>query len=298
MFRLDTLDIVYLSYLTNYNINMIYSCMANFADRESILIECMKKMKLTDKEMMTIYEEAYSAIQKLRYYKIKPISIFDDDYPKTLKLINDPPPVLYVKGTLKDMNNAAVIGSRLISKYAERNTKNVIHWLDQENYSIVSGLAEGIDTIAHTLAVENSIYTIAVLPNSLDHIYPKSNYGLASDILNLGGCLISESLFNINRGKKSFVQRNRIQAALSDIVVPIEMGTNSGTMHTLNFAKKYGKKILLPRILPEYSKVKQYSGIREVISKPHNNIYLYEDELSFKKSLTSNRFDKQLNIKL
>jgi DNA processing protein len=109
-------------------------------------------------------------------------------------------------------------------------------------YSIISRLAEGIDTLAYLFAVKNNQYTIAFLPNSLDSIYLNTNYELALDILNTGACLVFKSMFGINRGKRSFVQRNRILSALSDVVIPIEMDTNSGTMNTINFATGMAKK--------------------------------------------------------
>jgi DNA processing protein len=296
MNRLETSDIIYLTYITNYDIGLMYRAMEEQSNRDSIFSYCIDKMRLSNKDNSQIIEKTKIAIQKLKYHRIKTVSVFDEYYPENLKAIKDAPPVLYIKGELRKTKNAAVVGSRDISDFAESNTHKVSKWLHDEEFSIVSGLAEGIDTLAHQYAINNKIYTIAVLPNSLDSIYPKSNYGLAVDILNSGGCLVSETLFNINRGKRSFVQRNRIQSALSDIVIPIEMGTNSGTMHTINFAKRYGKKILVSKVANECMSMKQYSGIQNIISKPSKNIYIYENEISFKNAI-SKKDNEQTEIK-
>ncbi len=295
MNKLEVHDLIFLTYVTNYDIGLMYEALSKFTEREKILEFCVDSMVLNTKDLNSIVEKTKIGLQKLRYHRIKAVSIFDDNYPKKLRLIKDAPPVLYVKGKFIESKTAAVVGSREISNFANLNTKNVVNWLNQDKYSIVSGLAEGIDTIAHSCALKNNQYTIAVLPNSLDSIYPITNYELAIDILNSGGCLISESMFGINRGKKSFVQRNRIQSALSDIVIPIEMGTNSGTMHTINFAKRYGRQVLVHKMKEEWNNLEQYSGIQTLLTNPFKGMYIFEDEISFKKHLI-NKDNEQTEI--
>ncbi|MBB1195011.1 hypothetical protein DNC80_15200 [Flavobacterium sp. SOK18b] len=287
MNKLDVHDLIFLTYVTNYDIGLMYEALTKFSEREQILGFCVERMALSIKDLNSLVEKTKIGLQKLRYHRIKSVSIFDDNYPKKLKLIKDAPPVLYIKGEFIESKTAAVVGSRDISIFANSNTENVVNWLNHDKYSIVSGLAEGIDTIAHSYALKNNQYTIAVLPNSLDSIYPITNYELAINILNSGGCLISESMFGINRGKKSFVQRNRIQSALSDIVIPIEMGTNSGTMHTINFAKRYDKQVLVHKMKDEWSNLEQYSGIQTLLTNPFKGMYIFDDEISFKKHLTN-----------
>jgi DNA protecting protein DprA len=285
MNKLDVHDLIFLTYVTNYDIGLMYEALTKFSEREQILGFCVDRMALSTKDLNSLVEKTKIGLQKLRYHRIKAVSIFDDNYPKKLKLIKDAPPVLYIKGEFIESKTAAVVGSRDISIFANSNTENIVNWLNHDKYSIVSGLAEGIDTIAHSYALKNNQYTIAVLPNSLDSIYPITNYELAINILNSGGCLISESMFGINRGKKSFVQRNRIQSALSDIVIPVEMGTNSGTMHTINFAKRYDKQVLVHKMKDEWSNLEQYSGIQTLLTNPFKGMYIFDDEISFKKHL-------------
>ncbi|KAF2331497.1 DNA-processing protein DprA [Flavobacterium nitrogenifigens] len=295
MNKLEVHDLIFLTYITNYDIGLMYEAL-ELKEREEILAYCVNKMKLNEKELNASVEKTKIGLQKLRYHRIKAISIFDDNYPKRLKEIKDAPPVLYIKGEFKENKTCAVVGSRDVSSFAYANTKKIVDWLNEEEYSIVSGLAEGIDSIAHLIALKNSQYTIAVLPNSLDSIYPNTNYELAIDILNAGGCLISESMFGINRGKKSFVQRNRIQSALSDIVIPIEMGTNSGTMHTINFAKRYGRKVLVQKITDDCRSLEQYSGIQTLLTNPFKGLYIYDDQESFKELLDKKQNNDQTEI--
>ncbi|QNK78104.1 DNA-protecting protein DprA [Winogradskyella sp. PAMC22761] len=267
MLNLLPKDIIYLVYLTNYDIRAIYSFLEDSNSREEVFSKCFHKMKTTDKQMKEAVNNCSIAIDKLSYHDIKTITFYEDEYPDSLKKIKDAPPILYVKGTLKDIKMAAVVGSRDTSKYAEKITREIVSWLNEIDFGVVSGLALGIDSFAHKYACKNSQYNLSVLPHSLDSIYPKENYGLAKEIIDRGGCLVSENIFNINRGKRSFVQRNRIQSALSDIVIPIEMGINSGTMHTINFAERYDKLIMVLKPTPMLKDLDQYSGINEILQK-------------------------------
>jgi DNA processing protein len=139
-------------------------------------------------------------------------------------LFAKPPPVLFCKGYFKNEKNIAIVGTRKASKFAKSTVDWVTKIFASKGFGIVSGLAVGIDSMAHLAAINYEAYTIAILPNSIDYIYPKENYKLANDILESGGCILSELPVGINRGKRAFVERNRLQTAISEYVVPIEMG--------------------------------------------------------------------------
>jgi DNA processing protein len=128
-------------------------------------------------------------------------------YPTSLKKISKPPPLLYLKGKLKSKSNVAIIGTRDISQYADTSVRQAVDLFVKHNYGVVSGLAMGIDTLAHKYSILYKGYTLAVMPNSLDYIYPKENYWLANSILDNGGGVLSELPIGINRGKRSFVER-------------------------------------------------------------------------------------------
>ncbi|MCG2611490.1 DNA-protecting protein DprA [Flavobacterium sp. SM15] len=296
--KLELKEIILLKYITNYNIKVIKAYADVNNTFEELLHSMIQTHLLTEKDILDAYSQTDLALEKLEYYNVKTITFYDDDYPESLKRINDSPLVIYYKGILKLDKLSAVVGSRKVSKFAKKITYEIVDWFNELEYGIVSGLALGIDTYAHEKAVQNKQYTMAVLPNALDTIYPTSNYKLANDILNSGGCLVSELIFGVNRGNKSFVQRNRLQSAFSDIVVPIEMGVDSGTMHTIDFAKRYHKKIGLFKPTPMLSELEQYSGITYLINKPHSLQSIFSDKDSFIEMMNKLNSKEQLNFDL
>ncbi|MBL7150057.1 MAG: DNA-protecting protein DprA [Candidatus Pacebacteria bacterium] len=178
--------------------------------------------------------------------EIKTITIKDKSYPKLLKEIKDPPEILYVRGKLNPNELCfAVVGTRMCSPYGKQVAFEVAGDLAETGLTIVSGLAPGIDTFAHTAAVERNKRTIAVLGTGLDEksIYPQSNLKLAQRILETGGCLISEYPPGTPGSKFTFPQRNRIISGLSFGVLIVEAKQKSGALITANWAKKQGRKI-------------------------------------------------------
>lgn len=294
--KLNLEQIILLKYLTKYNIKVIKDYAGLNDTFEKLLYSLMQNFLISDKTFGEAHLQTEIALERLRFYDIKSITFFDDDYPLPLKRINDSPLVIYYKGVLKLDKLAAVVGSRNVSKHGKKITYQVVDWLNELNFGVVSGLALGIDTYAHERAVENNQYTIAILPNSLDTIYPPVNYKLANDIIDSGGCLISELIFGVNRGNQSFVQRNRLQSAFSDVVIPIEMGVSSGTMHTIDFAKRYKKKIALFKPTPMLSEVENYFGIIHLINHPNQFQSIFTDKDSFFNLVNSTDFIEQLDF--
>ena len=178
--------------------------------------------------------------------EIKTITIKDKSYPKLLKEIKDAPEILYVRGKiLSEDSFFAVVGTRMASSYGKQIALEIAGELAEAGLTIVSGLAPGIDTFAHTAAVERNKRTIAVLGTGLDEksIYPQSNLKLAQRILETGGCLISEYPPGTPGSKFTFPQRNRIISGLSLGVLIVEAKQKSGALITANWAKKQGRKI-------------------------------------------------------
>lgn len=291
-------EIILLKYLTKYNIKLIKELISTHDNLDEMVSTLFSKHSVDNKMYTESASQTKIAIDKLKYYSINAITMFEDEYPKCLKGIGDAPPVIYYKGILRTDKLSAVIGSRKISKHARKITYQIVDWLNEADYGVVSGLALGIDTLAHEKAVENKQYTMAVLPNSLDTIYPPTNYKLANDIIEGGGCLISEMIFGINRGKQSFVQRNRLQAAFSDTIIPVEMGVASGTMHTIDFAKRYKKNVALFKPTPMLSELENYFGIIHLINNPTKFQFIFTDKDSFENIIKSNHIDQQLDLGL
>lgn len=174
---------------------------------------------------------------------IQLISFADKNYPKNLKEIKNPPQNIYCKGSIVwNKQCLAVIGSRNYSKESKDHCFRIIKDLPQD-IIIVSGLARGIDAIAHASALKTGKATIAALPCGIEKIYPKENESLADKIVEKGGLLISEYPSKTKPTKFSFIQRDRITAGLSDAILVIEAQMKSGTMHTVKFAEEQGKTI-------------------------------------------------------
>ncbi len=167
-----------------------------------------------------------------------------DNYPKRLKRIEFPPPILYYIGdySLAESNNVAIIGSRKHSSYGKQCTEYFSKTLVQNDICIVSGLAEGIDACAHFSALNNNGKTIAVLACGVDYIYPTSNTQLYNEIAQKG-LLISEFPVSVRPQKPFFPYRNRIIVGLSDCLVVTEAGMPSGTMTTVDHALEQNKNV-------------------------------------------------------
>jgi len=171
--------------------------------------------------------------------EIKEIKIEDENYPELLKKIPNAPKVLYFKGNLIRKEPCfAVVGTRRFSNYGKQSTFDIVGKLVDAGLTIVSGLAPGIDSFAHQICVEKKKRTIAVLGTGLDEesIYPKTNLGLAKQILKNNGCLISELPPGTPGSKFTFPNRNRIISGLSYGVLVVEAKNKSGSLITANYA--------------------------------------------------------------
>jgi DNA protecting protein DprA len=266
--------IIFLTYLTKYNIKLISRILFELKEfsidefSKAILShELLKSFEFSPNIHIAI-EETALCIQKLNYFKIKTESIFSKNYPAKLKLIADPPPILYYKGSpLRKKKLVAIVGTRDATNIANQIISLLVEIFNRFDFGIVSGLALGIDSMAHRNAIDKKTYTVAVMAGALNDIYPKENFALANEIIDSGGTLISELPFGISHGKRSFVMRNRIQAGISDYVMPIEMGIKSGTMTTVEFAYAQGKYIFLIPPTESFKNRPQYEGINYFIQK-------------------------------
>lgn len=168
----------------------------------------------------------------------------DDIYPKKLLQIKRSPKELYVAGNyelLNEKQSVAIIGSRDCTEYGRKYANYFSEELSKKGICIVSGMAIGIDALAHIGAVENKGRTIAVLGGGFNNIYPKQNEWLFHKILENSGCIITEYAPDVDIDKKNFPKRNRIVSGLSDIVLVIEAEYRSGTSITAGYAKSQGK---------------------------------------------------------
>lgn len=210
---------------------------------------------LSKKSLRILLQEKYELFEKLdlkminkelTINNIKYITILDDLYPQKLKNIYQAPLVLFYQGNLNLLNDkiVAVIGSRDYTSYGEKVTKKFVLELVKYKYHIISGLAYGIDTIAHLSCIANNGKTIAVLGSGLKHIYPKEHLHIAKEI-SKNHLLISEYHPYCKPKKTHFPFRNRIVSGLSDGVLVIEAKERSGTLITCDYALEQGKDIFV-----------------------------------------------------
>jgi DNA processing protein len=191
--------------------------------------------------------DAEGLLDKANKLGVRILSQFDSEYPKLLKLIKDRPLVLYTKGGLPlGIRNVACVGTRNPTQFGTHQTQQIVEMLVRDQWSIISGLAFGIDAEAHRQAVASNGHTVAVLGNGLDLVYPREHRQLASKILDGGGALISEQPFGVRALAHHLVQRNRLQSGISAGTIVIQTALDGGTMQTVRFTLMQGRKLFAP----------------------------------------------------
>lgn len=173
------------------------------------------------------------------------ISIKDKRYPKQLKKIKNPPEQLYLEGNIELLNTIgiAIIGSRECTEYGEKMAKKFAKDLCIKGFTVISGMAKGIDSFAHIGSMSIKGNTIAVLPSGLKNIYPKENIDLYKQIIKNNGLVLSEYKEKEEATSKKFLERNRIVSGLAIGTLVIEGGFRSGTSVTANLTKEQGKNV-------------------------------------------------------
>ena len=182
--------------------------------------------------------------ETLRDQNIHVLTLDDPNYPAKLRTISDSPPILCRLGELTEINElcVAIVGTRKPTTEAIELTRLLARKLTEVGFTVVSGLAVGIDTCAHEEVLKGSEKTIAVLGTDVLNVYPSKNLELATNIQSQG-CLLSEHPFPTSPTPRNLVQRNRIISGLSLATIVIEARESSGTLHTARFAQGQGKRL-------------------------------------------------------
>ena len=244
--------------------------------------------KITKEDFEHIYQDSISELEKMKSSNIKIYNIFEndevglfkdklfsqnkvltDEFPNQLFLINKSDLII---DSFK--NIFTIIGTRNNSAEAKDITEKIVTFLCEKQSIIISGLAKGIDTIAHQKVVDLGGATIAILANGLDTIYPSENRELAKKILDKG-ILLTEYAFGLKAEKFRLIERDRIQAMLANDIVLIESDIKGGSMHAMKWAKKLNKRIWCfdmnasgnKEILNNYDNVIKFSNLEEFINK-------------------------------
>lgn len=232
-------DIGKIKKFINLNVN-IFDCNDRYINSLNFLNN-EEKRRINSNNSMNYLENFLGETKK---DNIKICTIKDDDYPINLKCIKDPPYILYIKGEIfPNEFQLAVIGSRKPSPYGIWACREISSIIAKRNITIVSGLALGIDRIAHDSSIRENNRTIGVLGCGVDVIYPKANKDLFFEIENKGA-VISEFPLKTKPFAYNFPRRNRIISAMSEGVIVIEAEKKSGTLITAGYASEQGKDVL------------------------------------------------------
>lgn len=224
-----------------------------------------------------VFNDFASAEEELKFiekYKIKTLFLTDPAYPQRLLNCYDSPTLLFYKGKA-DLNFSkilGIVGTRSNTEYGKNITEKIIKDLANENVLIISGLAFGIDALAHKAAIKNHLPTVGVVGHGLDKIYPPENAGLAKDMIKNGGGILSEFFSGTKPDKHNFPLRNRIVAGLCDATLVVETNIKGGSMITANLADAYNRDVFA---IPGKINDKSSSGCNHLIK--YNKAILLTD---------------------
>lgn len=218
----------------------VYNCSFNqlissgvVGEKTAMIISQSRNIEYTDEYLKSMKESG-----------INVYTIHDSEYPENLKYIFDPPQVIYAQGTLmqEDTKAIGIVGSRKASDYGLKAAQRIAFRLAEMGFTVISGMALGIDSAAHRGALKAGGRTIAVCGCGLKQVYPASNYGLSRQIIK-SGAMLSEYTYDTPAFPGQFPARNRIISGLSLGVIVVEAGEKSGSLITADFALEQGREV-------------------------------------------------------
>jgi DNA processing protein len=217
------------------------------------------------KNFKTIEEEFEKVLEKAEKNNVKIICFLDDEYPANLKNIFDAPVILYCKGNLtaNDVFSLSVVGTRYPTDYGRKACSKIVEELSYNNIPIISGMARGIDSLAHKTALDKNNVTYAILGCGIDVIYPPENKKLYYEIIEKGAVL-TEYEFGAKPDKTNFPQRNRIISGIGIGTLIVETGLRGGSLITAEFALDQNKEVFA---IPGSIYSNQSSGCNNLIKK-------------------------------
>ncbi|HHW56535.1 MAG TPA: DNA-protecting protein DprA [Clostridia bacterium] len=233
--------------------------------KEIDIFKAIGKRKLVQNIIEAQKLNPFDYVERLQNLKISVYTLEEEEYPKELKNIYDPPPVLYLKGNinLKDNLCIAMVGSRKATFYGKQMAQKLSYDLSERGITVASGMARGIDSFSHVGALKGKGKSIAVLGNGINVVYPRENKNLM-DQISEEGLLVSEFPLDFPPLPQNFPLRNRIISGLSIGVVVVEAGLKSGSLITAQYALEQGREVFaVPgNITSAYSK-----GTNELIKQ-------------------------------
>ena len=194
--------------------------------------------------------------------EMRVLTCADPEYPSWLLAISDRPPVVYVRGRLPpDRRCVACVGTRFPSVFGRLVAQRLSSFLAEQGWSIISGLARGVDTLCHEAALGVGGHTVAVLANGLDSVYPRENTVLAERILASGGALLSEQPPGTPALPRHLTRRNRIQSGMAAATIVMQTDIVGGTMHTARYTMLQGRLLAAPVPQGEHATAPKSRGL-------------------------------------
>lgn len=272
----DFLSVSRISQLKNHfgSLELAWNC----SDKKEFLTA-----GISQKSVNTFFEKRQKADPEKMAKNLLSVSaemIFwgDKNYPNPLKTIDSPPVFLFVRGQLKseDVLSLSVVGTRRVSVNGRQMTESVMPELVRSGLCIISGLARGVDAIAHKATLQCRGRTIAVLGNGIDAIYPPENRMLGEKIIESGGAVVSEFCPGTPPNAFHFPRRNRIVAGLSLGTLVVEGAEKSGSLITAQFALEQGKEVFA---VPGSPAVKMSAGPNRLIQRGEAKLVLSAEDI-------------------
>ena len=269
---------------------------------EGISTNLAKRIRQINRKRNETKDIVLKQLDKLDKLGCSIVTVWDNEYPPILKKIYDPPIILFYKGNFAEPDNysIAVVGTRQPSNYGKLQAERLVNDLASQRITIVSGLARGIDTIAHTASLKNNGRTIAVIGSGLDVIYPPENKKIFNEIAEQG-LVISEYNLGTKPDAVNFPKRNRIISGISLGTIIIETGVTGGAMQTASYALDQNREVFA---VPGNLGVKQSEGTNLKIQRGEAKLIrsfedvLIELELKLKPVIGKNIPKPQVGLNL
>lgn len=193
-----------------------------------------------------VWQKAQDQVDRARDDGARILTLLDAAYPELLKSVRDAPAVLFVRGALRPGRTVAVIGTRQPTPHGAEIARRATRHFAERGWSVVSGLALGVDALAHRAALEVGGHTVAVLAHGLHTVAPRGHQDLAAQIVAAGGALLSEYGYGQDPRPEYFVQRDRIQAGLAQGVLMVQSDREGGSLHASRASLRYSRPLAVP----------------------------------------------------
>ena len=212
--------------------------------KEFTQVEGITELKVNAIKEFEDFSEAEHEIAFIEKYKIQPLFITDKNYPQRLLHCYDAPSMLYFRGNanLNASKVISIIGTRDNTDYGKHVTEKLLEDLKEQNVLVISGLAYGVDGVAHKAALKNELPTVGVLAHGLDRIYPPHHANMAKEMIQNGG-ILTEFRKGMKADRHNFPKRNRIVAGMADATIVIETAIKGGSMITASLANGYNRDV-------------------------------------------------------